>query len=480
MSTVQISCDAAIARSTPFCATPKHPALALIASMAAGSLVYTDGAVLAVGFPVIGQGLALHGSQSQWVINAYLLPLTALSLLGGAWGDRFGRRRALILGTAIFALSLTAASVAPTASVLIALRFVQGIGAALLVPNSLAILGQMFFGESEARAVGLWSATAALMSAIGPVLAGWLIDAGYWRTIFLIAVPVSALSVALAIRYVPVDRDLSGRPLDLLGGALIAVALGALTWSLTTATASPKDQTAIFATACLAVIAFTGFAWVQRRLGETAMVPLHLFRSRTLSGITLFSILLYGGFNAFLILVPFVLLKSAGYSGAAAGAIFVPLQIVFTVVSPLMAHVVAHVGSRAPLGLGALVSACGFLVATRIGAQSNYWSSVFPAVLLVSLGMSIAVAPLTTLVLTSVDGPHTSTASGINSTATRLGALITTALLGTVLVRRGEALFAAFATVMLMGAAVYVLAAISVFMIEGAPRDAVLQESLEQ
>jgi MFS family permease len=480
INSVQISCDAAIARATAFCATPKHPALALMAAMTAGSLVYTDAAVLAVGLPVISRGLALHGSQSQWVINAYLLPLTALSLLGGAWGDRFGRRRALILGTAIFALSLTAASLAATASVLIALRFVQGIGAALLVPNSLAILGQMFSGESEARAVGLWSATAALMSAIGPVLAGCLIDAGHWRAIFLLTVPVAALSIALAMRYVPVDRDLSGRPLDLLGGVLIAVALGALTWSLSTATASLEHQAAFLAAAGLAVIALAGFVWVQRRLGEAAMVPFHLFRSRTLSGITLFSLLLYGGFNAFLILVPFVLLTAAGYSGAQAGAIFVPLQIVFTVVSPFMARVVAWVGPRVPLGAGALVSANGFLLATRIGVQSTYWSDVFPAVLLISLGMSIAVAPLTTLVLTSVDGPHTSTASGINSTATRLGALITTALLGMVLVRRGEALFVAFSTVMLMGALVCLLAAISVLMIEATPREALLEGRLEQ
>src|ERR1700754_187058 len=149
INTVQATCDAAVARATAFSTAPAHPALALMAAMAAGSLVYVDGAVMAIGLPAIGQGLALQGSQSQWVINAYLLPLTALSLLGGAWGDRFGRRRALVLGTLIFALSLTAASLAPAASVLIGLRLLQGIGAALLVPNSLAILGQMFSGENE-------------------------------------------------------------------------------------------------------------------------------------------------------------------------------------------------------------------------------------------------------------------------------------------------------------------------------------------
>ena len=189
----QISCDATIARATVFSARPTHPALALVAAMAAGSLVYIDGAVIAIGLPAIDRNLALQGSQSQWVINAYLLPLTALSLLGGAWGDRFGRRRALILGAAIFGLSSAAASLAPTAALLIGLRLLQGIGAALLVPNSLAILGQMFCGENAARAVGLWSATAAIASAIGPVLGGWLIDGGHWSAIFLLTAPVAAL-----------------------------------------------------------------------------------------------------------------------------------------------------------------------------------------------------------------------------------------------------------------------------------------------
>jgi MFS family permease len=396
--------------------------------------------------------------------------LTALSLLGGACGDRFGRRRSLILGAGIFALSLAAASFAPTASVLLGLRFLQGIGAALLVPNSLAILGQMFSGENEARAVGLWSATAAIASAIGPVLGGWLIDTGHWRAIFLLCVPVAALSIVLTIRYIPMDREITSRRLDLGGGALAAIALAALTWSLTTATASTERQAEALAAGAFGVVVLGGFVWVQSELGERAMVPIYLFSSRTLTGITLFSLLLYGAFNAFLILIPFVLLKAAGYSGAAAGAIFVPLQIVFTIVSPLMAHVVTRIGSRIPLGVGALISACGFLLATRIGMQSDYWSDVFPAVLLLSLGMSGAVTPLATLVLTSVDGPHASTASGINSTATRLGALITTALLGAVLIKRGEHLFSAFSTVMVMGAVVCLLAAISVIMIEGAPR----------
>jgi predicted MFS family arabinose efflux permease len=297
-----------------------------------------------------------------------------------------------------------------------------------------------------------------------------LIDSGHWRAIFLLSPSVAALAVAFTLRYVPADPKVTGRPLDVAGGALIAVALAALIWSLTTAAVAPQPQWEAILAAAVTVIVLGSFVWVEKRLGERAMVPLTLFSSRTLTGITVFTLLLYGALNTFLILIPFVLLKAAGYSSAAAGAIFVPLQIVFTVVSPLMSRVVTQVGPRFPLALGALISSFGFLLAVRIGAPSDYWADVFPAVLLLSIGISSATAPLTTLVLTSVDGPHTATASGINSTATRLGGLVTTALMGTVLVRRGEQLFNAFSSVMIMGALVCLLAAISVLLIECASR----------
>src|ERR1700744_2362355 len=304
VNSAQISCDTALARATAFSATPKLQTLASPPPMAGGSLVYSVGGGVAIGLPAIDRALALQGSQSQWVINAYLLPLTALSLLGGAWGDRFGRRRALILGSAIFGLASAGASLAPTIAVLVAMRVLQGLGAALLVPNSLAILGQMFSGENAARAVGLWSATAAIASAIGPVLGGFFIDMGHWRAVFLLTAPVAALSVVLAYRYVPVDRKDSNRKLDLIGGVLVAVGLGALTWSLTTMTASPERQIEGIATGALAVVVLGVFVWIQRQLGERAMVPLSLFSSRTLNGLTLFSLLVSGGINAFLALHP--------------------------------------------------------------------------------------------------------------------------------------------------------------------------------
>jgi EmrB/QacA subfamily drug resistance transporter len=465
-SSVQISCDAAVARATTFSVTPARPALALTAVMAASSLAYVDAAITAIGLPAIGRAFDIQGNELQWVLNAYLLPVTALSLLGGAWGDRFGRRYGLILGATLFAIATLGASLAPTIGFLIGMRLLEGAGAALLIPNSLAILGQMFSGEAEARAVGLWSVTAAIASAFGPILAGLLIDSGHWRSIFLVNLPVAVFAVALAAAYVPHDAKISARRLDLAGGASVTAALCALIWSLRTVTLSPANHLEGVLAWMAVVLALLSFVWVESRLGDRAMVPLSLFSSRTLSGVTLFTLLLYGAFNTFLTLIPFVLLKAAGYSGAAAGAIFVPLQISFIVVSPLMGRVVSRTGAKLPLALGALMSAVGFLLAIRLGARTDYWRGIFPAVLLLSIGMSVAATPLTTLVLTSVDRAHTATASGINSTATRLGGLITTALLGSVLVKQGDQLFAAFSPVMMAGAAVCILAAFSVLIIE--------------
>jgi EmrB/QacA subfamily drug resistance transporter len=469
-SSVQISCDAALAHATDFSVAPARPTLALTAVMAASSLAYVDAAIIAIGLPAIGRAFGIQGNELQWVLNAYLLPVTALSLLGGGWGDRFGRRRGLIVGAVLFAVATLGASLAPTIGFLIGMRLLEGVGAALLIPNSLAILGQMFSGEAEARAVGLWSVSAAVASAFGPILAGLLIDSGHWRSIFLVNLPVAAFAIALAVAHVPQDRKVSARRLDVAGGVLVTAALGALIWSLTTVTLLRENRGEAALAWVAVVLALFAFVRVEWRLGSSAMVPLSLFSSRTLTGLTLFTLLLYGAFNTFLTLTPFVLLKAAGYSGAAAGAIFVPLQTSFIVVSPLMGRIVSRTGAKFPLALGALMSAAGFLLAIRLGAHTDYWRGIFPAVLLLSIGMSIAATPLTTLVLTSVDAAHTATASGINSTATRLGGLITTALLGSVLIKQGDQLFAAFPPVMMAGAAVCVLAAFSVLIIEPTSR----------
>jgi len=422
----------------------RHPALVLTATILASSLAFVDGSVVNVGLPAIGASLRADAQGLQWVINAYLLPLSALLLLGGAAGDRFGRRRLLITGTTLFGLTSLACALAPGTGVLLLARFLQGASAAMLMPNSLAILGTTFQGEAKGRAVGVWAATGAAVAALGPVLGGWLIDLGSWRGIFLINLPLAAAAIVLAWRYVPADLARRAEPLD-AGGALLATfGLGALTWALTIGS-SPQGWTprllVLFVAALLALAAFVA---VEQRRGERAMMPVTLFASRAFTGLSLLTLLLYGALGVLFVLVPYFLIEAAGYSATAAGAALLPLPLILAVTSPYLGALAGRVGARMPLTLGPLIVAVGFLLTLRIGTTAHYWSEVFPALALLSLGLSGAVAPLTTAVLSSVDGPHTGVASGFNSAVARTGGLIATALLGSALAARGPALLSAF------------------------------------
>ncbi len=422
----------------------RHPALVLTATILASSLAFVDGSVVNVGLPAIGASLKADAQGLQWVINAYLLPLSALLLLGGAAGDRFGRRRLLIIGTMLFGLTSLACALSPGTAVLLLARFLQGASAAMLMPNSLAILGTTFQGEAKGRAVGVWAATGAGVAAAGPVLGGWLIDLGSWRGIFLINLPLAAAAIVLAWRYVPSDAARRADPLD-AGGALLATfGLGALTWALTIGS-SPQGWTprllVLFVAALLSLAAFVA---VEQRRGERAMMPVSLFASRAFTGLSLLTLLLYGALGVLFVLVPYFLIEAAGYSATAAGAALLPLPLILAVTSPYLGALAGRVGARAPLTLGPLIVAAGFLLTLRIGTPAHYWSEVFPALALLSLGLSGAVAPLTTAVLSSVDGPHTGVASGFNSAVARTGGLIATALLGSALAARGTALLWAF------------------------------------
>ena len=336
MSTVlHANCDAAAACVTRREAPVAHPNLVLATTILASSLAFIDGSVVNVGLPAIGRSLSADAGALQWVINAYLLPLSALLLLGGAAGDRCGRRRILIAGILLFALASLACAAAPSIGVLLAGRSLQGVGAAMLMPNSLAILGSTFSGEEKGRAIGIWAATGAVMGAIG-LLGGWLIDLGNWRTIFLINLPLAAAASLLAWGCVPDDRDTGDEPLDWTGGALATVGLGGLTWALTVGS-GPAGWTplaSVAATPALTMLAL--FLIVEGRRGERAMMPLALFASRSFIGLTLLTLLLYGALGALLVLIPYVLIEAAGYSGTAAGAALLPLPIVLSLASPMM------------------------------------------------------------------------------------------------------------------------------------------------
>lgn len=458
-------CDAAAVRSATADRAVPHPRLVLATTVLASSLAFVDGSVVNVGLPAIGRSLAADATGLQWIINAYLLPLSALLLLGGTAGDRLGLRRLLVIGTTVFAFASVLCALAPNLAMLLAGRAVQGIGAAILLPNSLALLGKTFAGPAKGRAIGLWAAAGAAAGAIGPVLGGWLIDLGSWRAIFLINLPLAAGAVTLALRYVAPDQDGKDQPLDALGGVLATIGVGALTWALTVGSGPSGWTRTTVATGLAGVAVMLVFVLVEQRRGARAMMPLHLFASRTFAGLTLFTLLLYGALGGLFVLMPYVLITAGGYSSTEAGAALLPLPLVISLMSPLIGGLAGRIGPRLPLAIGSLVTAGGFLLALRIGNTARYCTEALPALFAIAVGLSGAVAPLTTAVLNSVDARHSASASGLNSAVARTGGLVATALLGAVLAARGERLWIAFDVAMLAGAATCIAAALSVFVL---------------
>jgi EmrB/QacA subfamily drug resistance transporter len=409
----------------------------------ASSLAFVDGSVVNVGLPAIGRSLG--AADLQWIINAYLLPLSALMLLGGAVGDRFGRRNVLVFGVALFAVGSALCAAASGFSWLAMARAVQGVGAAFLLPTSLAILGSAFTGEARGRAVGTWSAASAIAGALGPVLGGWLIDTIGWRAIFLVNLPLAAAAIGLTIGTIhDPPREAADAPLDLAGALLATASLAALTWGLTIGSGPSGWTASVLAISLLGLALFLVFVAIEQRRGDGAMMPLALFGSASFVGLTVLTLLLYAALGAFLVLVPYLLIKGAGYSGTQAGAALFPFPLILALTSRAMGGLAERVGPRIPLTVGPLTVAGGLLLLLRVAPPVNFVIGVLPAILMIALGMAITVAPLTTQVLVSVDARHTGSASGLNSAVARIGGLVATALLGGVFAASGANLFAAF------------------------------------
>jgi len=441
---------------------PAHPRLVLATTILASSLAFIDGSVVNVGLPAIGQSLKGSAADLSWVINAYLLPLSALILFGGALGDRFGRRRLLNFGVSLFALGSAACALAPTLGWLCLARALQGIGAALLLPNSLAILGTAFEGAPRGRAVGVWSAAGAVASALGPVLGGWLIDKVGWPAIFLINLPLAAAAVALSLYAVRDDSaDARGAHLDIIGAVIATAALGALTWALTTGSGAGGWSAPAIAAAATGLMLGVAFVWTEKRLGDRAMTPLALFGSRPVAALNLMTFLLYGALSGYLLLLPYVLIGALHYSALSAGAALLPFPLILAVVSPVAGMVAGRIGPRIPLVTGCVLVAVGLLTILLINEGAGYWTGVLPSVLIVGLGMACAAAPLTTAVLSSVDPRHTGSASGLNSAVARVGGVVTVALIGGVLAAHGAALIHAFRLAAIAGAVISIAAAMS-------------------
>jgi EmrB/QacA subfamily drug resistance transporter len=440
--------------------TEPHPRWTLICCILASSLSFVDASVLNVALPAIRSGYGAGAQQVQWVVNAYLLPLSALLLLGGALGDHFGRKRLLVVGTSLFGMASLVCALAPTLPLLLVARAIEGIGAALLLPNSLALLNAAFSGEKRGRAVGTWAAAGAAAAAVAPLIGGWLVGSVGWPAIFYINLPLAGGAIFLALRFVKESSEPGAGRTDYSGALFATGGLGGLTYGLTLWSATRHFGGEAGATLALGAAMFLGFLWVEHRRGSRAMMPLELFEGRCFSGLNLLTFLLYGAFGAAMLLIPYVLISSGGYSPVQAGLAMLPLPVLMTSLSPTMGGLAQRIGPRIPLTIGPLVVAAGLAASLLITQGSSYWTGPFPTILLMAVGMTIAVAPLTASVLGSVEERHVAMASGFNSAVARTGGLIATALLGAVLASGGDQLFAGFHVAMVISAAVAALSSI--------------------
>jgi EmrB/QacA subfamily drug resistance transporter len=402
----------------------------LIVAILGSSMSFIDSTAVNVSLPVLQRELHAGPDQTQWVIEGYALFLSALILLGGALGDLYGRRRIFACGVVLFAAASIACARAGTIEILIAARCVQGIGGALLTPGSLALISAAYSGEARGRAIGLWSGFSALTSAAGPIIGGWLTQEFSWRYVFVINVPLAVL-VLLALHFVPESRDDSAvRRIDVGGAVLATAGLGLLVYGLIAMNAARITLVAI-ATTLAGIAVLYAFVLFERRTPDP-MVRCDLFESRDFSAANIYTFFLYTAIGGSLYFVPFVLINVHHYTPTQAGAALLPFIFIMVVASRWSGGLVARIGARTPLILGAILAALGFLAFALPGNDGSYWTTFFPAATILGCGGALFVAPLTTTVMNSVPVEHSGVASGINNAVARTAGLIGVAILGIV------------------------------------------------
>jgi EmrB/QacA subfamily drug resistance transporter len=395
----------------------------VLTTVLGSGMALLDSTVVNVALPHIGADLGADMAALQWTVNAYMLTLAGLILLGGALGDRYGRRRVFVVGVVWFAIASLLCGFAPNAGVLIAARALQGIGGALLTPGSLALIQASFHPDDRAKAVGLWSGFGGVGAAIGPFVGGWLVDGPGWRWVFLLNVPLAALCVPVALRHVPESRDESahGR-FDVLGAVLGAVALALVTYALIAEA---------WWTAALGLAVGAAFVLVERRRDGTAMVPPSVFASRLFTSVNLVTLCVYAALGGFFFLAALQLQVVSGYSALAAGTALLPTTVLMLLLSAKAGELGEKIGPRIPLTVGPLVCAGGMVLMLRVGEDASYVRDVLPAMLVLGIGLTVLVAPLTATVLASVEVARAGLASGINNAAARAAGLLAVAALPT-------------------------------------------------
>ena len=436
-TTIKAPCDEAAIRAGT-AETPCSKAAAswvLAATILGSSMTFIDGTVVNVALPVIQREMSADIVGAQWVVESYSLMLSALILVGGSLGDRLGRKRVFSAGVMLFAAASAWCGMAESAAHLIAARAVQGVGAAMLVPGSLAIISASFSKEDRGRAIGTWSGFTSIAAGVGPVLGGWLTENVSWRWIFFINLPLAAAVLAITWWRVPESRDESaGKRVDTLGAATATLGLSGVVYGLLESGVRGFKDSRVVASLAAGTVLLLLFIIIERKRGSRAMMPLALFRSPTFAGANLLTLFLYGALSVVMFFLPFNLIQVQGYSATEAGAALLPFVLTMFLLSRWAGGLVQRYGAKLPLIIGPILAGAGMALFIIPGAGAgSYWTSFFPAVIVMSFGMAASVAPLTTTVMGAVEERHAGIASGINNAVSRTAGLISIAVFGIVM-----------------------------------------------